>query len=399
MMKALQGIRVIDLTHMISGPYAGLLLADLGTESIKVEPPKTGEMTRQIHANNPQYSIDGMGAYFLTVNRNKKSLTINLKTEEGLALFYDLVKISDVVLSNFSVGVTAKLKIDYDHLSAINPRIITCAISGFGEDGPGAKRPAYDMVAQAISGAMSVTGHPDSPPTRAGIPYADLCGGMMGVIGILSAVIARQSTGKGQHVDISMQDTQISALNYLATMYLLSGKIPEQLGNAHLAHIPYNTFATQDGYIVVAVIPDVFWLNLMTVVDAPDINTEENKTRPGRYKNRDSINQCLSDIFLTNTQAFWIERLENARIPCAPVNNVAQALNDVQVAARNMVVEVEHPNGTTYHAPGNPVKMSDTYEDSFSPPPLLGQHTDEILKDLLGKSDEEIATWRSNGII
>jgi crotonobetainyl-CoA:carnitine CoA-transferase CaiB-like acyl-CoA transferase len=221
----------------------------------------------------------------------------------------------------------------------------------------------------------------------------------MGVIGILSAFIARQTTGRGQHIDISMQDAQISALNYIATMYLLSGENPTRIGNAHFMHVPYNTFPVADGYIIVAVVTDAFWENLMSVVNAPDLDTAENKTQPGRYKNQDTINRRLSEVFQTNTQAHWLEKLENARIPCAPVNNFAQALTDVQAIARNMVVEVEHPNGTKFKAPGNPVKMSDTYEDTFSPPPLLGQHTDEILKDLLGKTDDEIAAWRENGII
>lgn len=398
-MKALQGIRVIDLTHMLSGPYAGMMLADLGADTIKVEPPGKGEGTRRLLANDPNNSIDGMGAYFMTLNRNKKSVTINLKSEDGLELFYELVKTSDVVLSNFSAGVTAKLKIDYEHLSKINPRIITCTISGFGETGAGAKRPAFDMVAQAMGGGMSITGQVDSPPTRAGIPIGDLGGGVMGVIGVLSAVVARETTGKGQHVDISMQDAQISLLNYMATMHFMTGEIPDKLGNAHFVHVPYNTFPAQDGYIIIAVITDGFWENLMTMLDAPDLDTEENKGQPGRWKNQDLINSRLTEIFQTNTQDYWIEQLREARIPCAPVNNFAQALSDVQIEARNMVVEVEHPNGTVYKVPGNPIKLSDTHEDSFSSPPLLGEHTEEILRTVLSKDDAEIEALRENGAI
>ncbi len=398
-MKALQGIRILDLTHMLSGPYAGMMLADLGAETIKVEPPDKGEGTRRLLASDPQNSIDSMGAYFLTLNRNKKSVTLNLKSEQGLQLFYDLVRQSDVVLSNFSAGVTTKLKIDYEHLSAINPRIITCTISGFGETGPGAKRPAFDMVSQAMGGGMSITGQADGPPTRAGIPIGDLGGGMMGVIGVLSAIVARETTGKGQHVDISMQDAQISLLNYMATMYFLSNQIPHKLGNAHFVHVPYNTFPTETGHIVIAVITDSFWDNLMELVDAPDLDTEENKGQPGRWKNQNLINARLSDIFQTNTQDYWLEQLQVARIPCAPVNNLEQALSDVQVKARNMVVEVEHPNGTTYKVPGNPIKLSDTYEDSYSSPPLLSQHTDEVLQEILSCSDSDIEHLRASGVI
>jgi crotonobetainyl-CoA:carnitine CoA-transferase CaiB-like acyl-CoA transferase len=196
-----------------------------------------------------------------------------------------------------------------------------------------------------------------------------------------------------------MQDAQISALNYIATMFLLNGENPTRIGNAHFMHVPYNSFPVQDGYIIVAVVTDAFWDNLMSVVDVPDLNTPANRTQPGRFTNRDTINNRLSEIFQTNTQAYWLEKLETARIPCAPVNNFVQALTDVQAIARNMIVEVEHANGTKFKAPGNPVKMSDTYEDTFSPPPLLGQHTDEILKNLLGKTDDEIAILRESGVI
>ena len=258
-MKALNGIRVLDLTHMLSGPYAGMMLADLGAETIKVEPPVTGEGTRRILERDPQHSLHGFGAYFITLNRNKKSVSLNLKSEKGLEIFYELVKIADVVLSNFSVGVTERLKIDHAHLSQVNPRIITCNITGFGETGPGKDRPSLDLVAQAMSGLMSITGQPGDPPTRAGIPIGDIGGGMMGVIGILSALVAREQTGRGQHVDISMLDTQISLLNYIVTMHFLSGIIPDRVGNGHMVHVPYATFQCSDGYIVVTVIMDDFW--------------------------------------------------------------------------------------------------------------------------------------------
>lgn len=390
---------MLDLTHMVSGPYAALLLADSGVETIKIEPPGQGEITRRLLADNPNHSLDGMGAYFLALNRNKKSLTLNLKQDEGLALFYELVKKSDIVLNNFSVGVPEKLKIDYAHLSQINPRIITCSVTGFGETGPEKHRVAYDIVAQAMGGGMSVTGHPDSPPVRAGLPFGDLAGGMMGVIGILAAVIARETTGCGQHIDISMLDTQISLLTYMATAFMLSGEPPERRGNAHFLHVPYNSFRTQDGYIILAVITDAFWENLMQIVDAPDLNTTENQHQPGRWKNQHTINNRLEAIFCTQTQAYWIERLSAARIPCAPVNSFAQALSDVQVLARNMVVEIAHPGGQTTRAPGNPVKMSATYEDTFDPPPLLGQHTNEILKTLLGLPDSEIQLLKEKGVV
>lgn len=397
-MKALQGIRILDLTHMLSGPYAGMILADLGAESIKVEPPVTGEGTRRLLEKDPKNSLNGFGAYYMTLNRNKKSVTLDLKSEKGLQIFYELVKTADVVLSNFSAGVTERLKIDYEHLSKVNPRIITCAITGFGETGPARHHTAFDMVVQAMGGGMSITGQPGDPPTRSGIPIGDLGGGLMGVIGVLAALQARHTTGRGQHVDISMLDAQISLLNYMATMYFLSGIIPDKLGNGHFVHVPYDTFQCSDGYIVIAIIADNFWEALLTLLPAGDLNTEEHKYQPGRLKNKELINRRLNEILSTNTQAYWLEKLRSARIPCAPVHNLKQAVHDEQVLARNMIVEVAHPLGGSTKMPGNPIKLSDTHEDTFSPPPLLGQHNDEVYASI-GLTAEDLKALQENGII
>jgi CoA:oxalate CoA-transferase len=397
-MKALHGIRILDLTHVLSGPYAGMMLADLGAETIKVEPPVTGEGTRRILEKDPANSLNGMGAYFITLNRNKKSVTLNLKSAKGLQIFYDLVKTADVVLSNFSVGVNERLKIDHARLSEVNPRVITCNITGFGEDGPGKDRNSLDLVAQAMGGLMSLTGQPGAPPTRAGIPIGDIGGGLMGVIGVLSALLARGQTGRGQHVDISMLDTQISLLNYIVSMYFLSGVTPERVGSGHLVHVPYNTFKCSDAHIVVTVIMDEFWGRLLRAIPADDLDTEENKSQPGRLKNKEIINRRLNEVFSTNTREFWLDKLKEARVPCAPVNNVAQALSDKQVLFRNMVVEVDHPLGGSTKVPGNPIKLSDTHEDTFTPPPLLGQHNDEVFSSL-GMTHEEIEALRNDGVI
>lgn len=398
-MKALSGIRMLELTHMVSGPYAGMIMADLGAETIKIEPPGRGEMTRGLMADNPKFNVQGMGPYFLSLSRNKKSVTIDLKSELGLALFYDLVQVSDIVLNNFSVGVLQRLKIDHEVLAEINPRIITCSITGFGETGPDKNLPSYDMVAQAMSGVMSITGQPDSPPTRAGIPISDLNGSLMGVTGVLAALVARNQTGRGQHVDISMLDAQISALNYAATIYFMSGEIPTRLGNAHINHVPYNVYPCQDGHIILAVVTDEFWHNLMKIFDLPEIDTEENRVRAGRLKNRDQIDQELSQILLTRSRNYWLEKLRAARIPSGPVKDFAEALADPQVMARNMVIEVEYPRGDRVLMPGNPIKLSETCADSFTPSPLLGQHNQEIFGDLLGKSDAEIAELQETGAI
>lgn len=397
-MKALHGIKILDLTHMLSGPYASMMLADMGAETIKVEPPVTGEGTRRLLEKDPKNSLNGFGAYYMTLNRNKKSITLDLKSEKGLEIFYALVKTADVVISNFSAGVTARLKVDYEHLSKINPRIITCSVTGFGETGPNNDRTAFDMVAQAMGGGMSITGQPDNPPTRSGIPIGDLGGGLMGVIGVLAALQARHTTGRGQHVDISMLDAQISLLNYMATMYFLSGEIPDKLGNGHFVHVPYDTFRCSDGYIIIAVITDNFWTALMEVVDAPDLNVEENKSQPGRWKNKSLINRRLNEILSANTQQYWLGKMQAKRIPCAPVNNMAQALADEQVLWRNMVIEVEHPLGGRAKMPGNPIKLSDTYEDTYSPPPMLGQHNGEVYASI-GLTADELKSLQDAGVI
>ena len=398
-MKALEGIRVLDLTHMVAGPYGAMLLADLGAETIKIEPPGEGEIARRLPADDPRHSPHGIGAYFLALNRNKRSLALDLKNPAGLEIFYELVRTADVVLSNFSVEATERLKIDYAHLAAINPRIITCTISGFGASGPSKDRTAFDMVAQGMSGMMALTGEPGGPPTRLGMPVADLAAGMMAATGILAALQARHQSGRGQQIDISMLDVQISLLSYAAAMYLLSGEIPPRLGNAHFTHVPYNVYPCQDGYLILAVITDRAWEGLMSVLDAPELNTAENLERAGRLQHRDMIDQRLGQIFLAGSQAAWVERLSAARVPCAPVYDLAQALADEQVLHRQMVVEVAHPLGGTVRLVGNPLKLSENGEDTFTPPPLLGQDSAEILGRLLGKSAAEIAALRQANVI
>ena len=389
-MKPLEGIKVLDLTHMLAGPYAGMVLADLGAEVVKIEPLGTGEMTRGLLSDDPNNSFKGFGAYFLTLNRNKKSVSLDLKDVQGLQVFYDLVKSTDVVLNNFSAGVVKKLKIDYDHLSKINPKIITCSITGFGETGKHSSRPAYDQIVQAYSGGMSITGADASTPTRAGIPIGDLGSGLFSVIGMLSALLSREKTGKGQHLDLSLLDVQISLLTYMATMQTLSGVNPEPIGNAHFVHVPYNSFTTKNGFVVIAVITDAFWQGLLNIVDVDNLRKEEFKSSIGRLQNQKFIESELNKKLSTETSEHWINALNSAKVPCAPINSFSQALSDEQVIHRNMVVEVEHPDGGIVKMPGNPIKLSYTDEDSFSPPPHLGQHTKETLIEWCNYSESEI---------
>ena len=398
-MKPLAGIKVLDLTHMLAGPYAGMVLADLGADVVKVEPLDTGEMTRSLLSNDPNYSFKGFGAYFLTLNRNKKSVCIDLKTNEGLEVFYDLVRSADVVLNNFSAGVVSKLKIDFDTLTKINPKIVSCSITGFGETGPHSSRPAYDQIVQAYSGGMSITGPDANTPTRAGIPIGDLSSGLYSVIGILSALLSKEQTGKGQNIDISLLDVQISLLTYMATMQTLSGIDPEPIGNAHFVHVPYNTFTAKDGFIVIAVITNAFWKSLLDVVDLDALRNPQFNDQPGRLANQKFIEEQLNNKLITKSSNYWINALNKVKVPCGPINTFSQALADDQVLYRNMVVEVEHPDGGSVDMPGNPVKLSYTDEDSYSPPPHLGQDTKLILKNWAGYDNAKIESLIETKIV
>ncbi len=395
---ALEHLTVLDLTHMLSGPYGTMLLTDMGARTIKVEPPVTGEGTRRLLEKDPDHSRDGMGAYFLTLNRNKQSVCIDLKSEAGRAVFLDLVRQADVVFDNFSVGVPKRLGIDHESLAAVNPRIITCSVTGFGETGPDIHRPAFDQVVQAMGGGMSITGTPEMGPTRSGIPIGDLGGGLFGTIGVLAALAQREQSGRGQHVDISMLDAQVSMLNYMATMYLMSGIVPQGIGNGHFVHVPYNSFPTADGHVIVACIGDAFFERFVQFIGIDALKDPELLKQPVRFAQKARIESLISEKFRTQTTAYWVEQLEAARIPCGPVNNFAQALNQAQVRARDMVVEVELANGQALPMPGNPVKLSDSPQHRFVRPPALGEHTDQVLADL-GYSAERLASLRAQGVI
>ena len=397
--KPLSNIKVLDLTHMLSGPYGSMILADMGCDVIKIEPPLKGEGTRRLLENDPDYSHNGMGAYFYTLNRNKKSVAIDLKNEEGLEIFYALIKEVDVVISNFSAGVTKKLKIDFDTLKKINPKIITCTVSGFGETGPNFKRPAFDQIAQALGGGMSITGLSAQDPMRAGIPIGDLGGGMFAVMGIQAAIINRSESGLGQHVDISMLDCQISMLNYMATMHTMSGLIPEPIGNSHFVHMPYNTFHTKDFPIVIAAVGDQFWPRLLKIFKDPKLRNPIYEKAFERQKNKKEIENILQKELLNELSEYWLDELEKESVPCARVNNLEQAINDEQVQYRNMLVDVAHPEGGSVKVPGNPIKLSSYENEEYSSPPLLGEHTKEVLQKWLNYSEEKLSKLHENKII
>jgi crotonobetainyl-CoA:carnitine CoA-transferase CaiB-like acyl-CoA transferase len=398
-MAPLAGITVLDLTHMLSGPYGTMLLADLGARTIKVEPPGRGDATRQLLRDDPLHARDGMGAYYLTLNRNKQSVAIDLKQPAGRAVFLDLVAQADVVFDNFAAGVMQRLGIHHDALAEVNPRIVTCSVTGFGATGPGADRPAFDQVVQAMGGGMSITGQPGGPPTRAGIPIGDLGGGLFGAIGVLAALQARQQTGRGRHVDISMLDAQVSLLNYMATMYLMSDVVPQSIGNGHFVHVPYNTYRTADGHVIVACLGDAFFQRLLVVLPDAELRDPAFATQPGRLAAKERIDAIVGAALAQAPTAHWVARLGAARVPCGPVNDFAQALADPQVVAREMVVEVPLKSGARIRMPGNPVKTSEDDAAAYTTPPDIGEHTGSVLGALPGYTADRLEALRACGAI
>ena len=395
MSHPLEGVRVLELGQIIAGTYGSQVLTDLGAEVIKVEAPE-GDLGR-----NPSVaSYKGLSGLFLTFNRNKQSIVINLKNAAGRQLFYDLVKVADVVIDNFRPGVLERLAIDYPTLSRINPRIIQCSVTGFGSAGEYKDYPALDLNIQAISGHMAITGEPGRPPVRVGIPLADLSGGIYSCKGILAALFDRERTGKGRRIEISMFDTMLHLLSYIGTMWLTNGEVPKPPGSAHDYSVPWQAFATADGYVVVATRQENFWRKLCTVLDHPDLAGDPRfADNASRVKNREVVIPILEQIFRTRTSAAWLERLRAADVPAAPVNNVDRAFAEPPVKEREMVVEYDHPQVGKVRLPGNPIKMSEVSGTISKPAPMLGEHTDAVLETLLRLSAKEIAALRENGAI
>ena len=397
MSSPLKGIKILDLTHMLAGPYGTMVLADLGAEIIKIEPPLKGEITRNLLKNDPDYSVDGVGAYHLTLGRNKKSLTLDLKSEPGKNIFYQLVKKVDVVIDNFSSGVTKRLKIDHETLKKHNEKIISCSISGFGEDAE-SNRPAYDNVIQGVSGLMSLTGLDQDHPVKSGVPISDLSTGLFAIIGILTALRKKDATGIGEKIDISMLDCQASLLNYIATMHLISGKDPQPIGNEHPVHAPFNSYKTADGFIILSVVHEDFWPNLVKALDLKELKDEKYQSVDGRSKERTKIDSILQEIFITNSTEHWLKILNDHRVPCGPLNKLSEVFKDHDLTKRNMVAEVKQPSGEIVKMPGNPVKIGDN-KTEYKSSPELGEHSAEILNTWLGMTEEQIAELKEENII
>jgi CoA:oxalate CoA-transferase len=394
MQGLLGNITILDLTTVGAGPFMGSILGDLGANVIKVE-SFAGDEGRRI---GPDLQAGGLGLYFIAWNRNKRSIRLDLKNEKGLEVFYSMVKKADVVADNFRTGVCEKLRIDYESLRIINPSVIYAKISAFGTTGPYKERPGYDLIVQAMSGGMSITGEPGGEPVRAGIPLADLAGGCYGVIGILSALNSRSITGKGQKVEISLLDGQIAWLTYQATYYFFNQKIPGPVGAGHPSAVLYDRFRTSDGYVVIIAHKEPFWSNYCKAIGREDLSNDERfDENDKRVRNKRELYDIIEPILITKSTREWEQILVKYDVPCGPVNNLKQALNDPQVLSRNMVVDIDIPGYGSVKVPGNPIKIAE-FKERFVPTPKLGEHSQEVLKDF-GYSDLDIKELRGAGVI
>jgi formyl-CoA transferase len=382
-MQPLQGIRVLDLSRVLAGPYCTMVLGDLGADVIKVESPE-GDETRRW---GPPFAGEAPGesAYYLCVNRNKRSIVVNFETEEGRAILHELAKQSDVLVENFRPGTLSRFALDFESISAINPKLIYCSITGFGQTGPLRDRPGYDFMIQAMGGLMSITGEPDGEPMKVGVAVADLFAGQNAVIAILAALQARLQTGKGQHLDISLFDSQLGMLANVASNYLISGNLPKRYGNAHANIVPYQSFQASDTWFVVAVGNDRQFEKLCEVIDKLELAQDSRfATNANRVENRDELIALLEPIFLKKTASEWLARLEQGEIPCGSINTLDEVFSMPQVAAREMLIHTQHPENGDLMLVGSPLKLSDTPVEYKLPPPRLGEHTDEVLKELFG---------------
>ncbi|HEY2151186.1 MAG TPA: CoA transferase [Vicinamibacterales bacterium] len=392
-MPPLDGITVLDLTRVLSGPYCTMLLADMGARVIKVEQPGKGDDTR---AWGPPF-LEGESAYFLSINRNKESVTLDFKNPEGRAVLDRLIARSDVLVENFRPGTLTRIGLDYQSLRARHPRLIYCSISGFGHTGPRSKEPGYDAVMQAEGGLMSITGAADGAPYRLGVAIADIVSGMFAAYGVAVALLARERTGEGQEVDMAMLDAVTALLTYQAGNFFASGKVPARLGNRHPSIVPYETFAAADGDFVLAVGNDDQWRRFCAAAELRE--QERFATNRQRVSGYEEFRPFVADRLRTKPRQHWIDRLTSAGVPCGSVRNFAELFADPQLAARGMIAELEHSTIGPLKMLGLPVKLSGTPGSVRTPPPLLGQHTDAVLGQDLGYSADAIAGLRRQNVI
>lgn len=406
-MGALSHIRVLDLTRVLAGPWCAQTLADFGADVIKVERPGAGDDTRHW---GPPYLKDAHGAdtaeaaYYLAANRNKRSVTVDIATPEGQQIVRELAAQSDVVLENYKVGQLKKYGLDYESLRAVKPDLVYCSVTGFGQTGPYAHRAGYDFIVQGIGGFMSITGErdgePGGGPQKAGVAIADLATGLYSTIAVLAALAHRDRTGEGQYIDMALLDVQVALLANMNTNFLASGKPPVRWGNAHPNIVPYQTFQTSDGWIIVAVGNDGQFRKFVEAGGRAELAEDERfATNPARVRHRDMLVPILAEMVKTRSKTAWIDALEAAGVPCGPINDLDEVFDNEQVIARGMQIALPHPCGADVKLVRNPIRMSATPPDARTAPPLLGAQTDEVLRDVLGYDAARIAALKAKQAI
>ena len=395
MAKSLEGIRVLDLSRALAGPYCTMMLADMGAEVIKLEMPGRGDDSRSW---GPPF-VEGESAYFMSINRNKKSITLNMKSDKSTEIIHKLIKQSDVLVENFRPGAMERLGLDYERVKEMNPRIIYCSISGFGQDGPYRMLPGFDQVLQGMGGLMSITGELGGPPIKVGVAIADISGGMFASNGIVVALYNREKTGKGQMVDVSLLDSQVAWLTYRAGAYFASGEVPQPMGSGHPVIVPYQAFKAKDVYVNIAVGNDQLWERFCKAVGLENVmNDPKFATNAKRVENREEIVDIISDLIVTKNGEEWLKILTDAGIPCGPIYTVDKIFADPQVLHRKMMEELDHPKAGKVKVTGIPIKLSDTPGEVETAPPVLGQHTQEILTEL-GYNDKDLEKLKQENVI
>ena len=393
----LTDIRILDLTRVLAGPYCTMMLGDLGADVIKVEEPGKGDDTRQW---GPPFTKSGMSAYFISANRNKRSLTLNLKNEAGIKVLKEMVKQADVLVENFKVGTLERMGLSYGELHKLRPDLIYCTITGFGYSGPYKDKPGYDFIAQALGGLMSITGPEDGPPVRVGLAIADLLAGMYACNAITAALFARERQKTGQRIDISLFDAQVGTLSYVASNYLISGQRPQRYGNAHPNIVPYQSFRAKDGHFAFAAGNDLQWSKFCKTAGREDWITDERfATNPKRVENRGELISLLDQLFAGRKVEEWLKMCEEAGVPAGPINTIDQVFKDPQVIAREMLLDGQIEGGEAIRMLGSPLKIPTSPTELRYSPPRLGAHTVMILKELLDLNAAEIAVLREQGAI
>ncbi len=402
-MLPLDGLRVLDLTRALAGPFCTMMLGDLGADVIKLERPGRGDESRgwgPPFVGAPYGPYPGVSAYFLSTNRNKRSITVNMRSSQGQDIVRRLAAVSDVLVENFRTGALAKMGLGYHQLREVNPRLVYCSISGYGRTGPYAERPGYDVVIQAEGGFMGITGPEEGPPYRVGVPIVDITAGMFASTAILAAMRARDATGEGQRVDVSLLDSQVALLTNVASNYLVGGAEHRRLGNAHPNIAPYEAFPARDKWFVLAAGNEALWERLCNVIGQPELRDDPRfRDNGGRVSNRPALREVLCSAFRARPAAEWLAEFRAAGLPCGPINTIPEVFEHPQREARELVVEAEHPVAGRVRFPGFPYKFSGSPASIRRAPPGLGEHTDEVLTETLAYSAEDVLRLREQGVL